>query len=610
MDPLIQTVAPLVTLVCGGIFVYTIMRMRATGKVVPDEPSESERLFRLGFERAPIGIAYLSTDGSWIYANTQLLKLLGYERSEFNRTSLRMLTHSEDRKREAGMMAALRSGRSRGFTINKRLRRSDGTFRTFRFSICRVGGGGGAVFQCIIDEAEAELDRQNDLAVALDRVPEISVIGLDSQGMVTSWNRGAEELFGYSMDDMKGRPWTRLHATERGKAGEANRELALAASSGRFEGTDSRKRSDGALLSVEVVIVPRFRGKDLAGFVEICRDTALTFSAREYKSAYDRLRELNDAKIEGLTESNERMRRELDHQAELESSMRDAQERVRSANRELTGRIKILSAAVRKLIDQRNSLKETIRTEREGRPVAAEELSTNLPPDLEWSPVRKPVRTILAELEERDGVATFRSGGDEKRFTIRSRSVVTCSSNSAALLLGQLLVDEGLLSEEDRRKMIDVQEETGIAFGRLLVLFELIPEEQVALMMKKKICREIDELERWAESEYTFMKGTFEPLQIIPVEVDVTGAEIGSAEGSEGVGEKEIDVPPDAQEEELQAHVAVEEFVSSASAKKFHLKDCPVVKRISKQSMIVFQSTAAAEENGLSACRKCLGSAV
>ena len=609
MDPLWTTAIPLLTMISGGLFVYIVMRNRRRPAVAGSERSETDKLFHLGFERSPIGMAYLASDGSWLYANARLIQMLGYERAEFNRTSLRMLTHSEDRKREAGMMAAVRSGRSRGFTLNKRLRKADGTYETFRFSIARIGGGVGVVFQCIIDEAPSEAVGHGDLAAALENVPEISVIELDSQGMITSWNRGAKELFGYTADEMTGRPWTRLHTVERGKAGEANRELATAASNGRFEGRDSRKRSDDAIVSVDIVIIPRFRGRDLVGFVEISRDSSLSFSAREYRTAYERLKHLDEDKIEQLGQSNDRMRQELERHAGMEVSMREAYEKLRASNREMNGRVRILSAALRKLIDQRKNLEETIRSSRADRS-ESEELVASLPSTLDWQRMTRSPQEALSRIARAgsDGVAVFRSGEQEKRFTIRSGMIASCSSNSPELLFGQLLVSAGELSESDRRKMIDVQEQTGIAFGRLLLLFELLPEDRIRDGMRTKIERELEDLANWSDGECAFFQSDVEIMQIIPVEVPIEHPEADDSDEMEVAGSETDPTGTVVTEvsEEGEAIDEVLELVASSKAKKFHREECSFAKRIPKRSRIRLGSRSDAEARGLKPCRTCL----
>jgi len=42
-----------------------------------------------------------------------------------------------------------------------------------------------------------------------------AIIGKDLNGIVTSWNRGAEQIFGYTEAEMLGKPISKLAAPER-----------------------------------------------------------------------------------------------------------------------------------------------------------------------------------------------------------------------------------------------------------------------------------------------------------------------------------------------------------------------------------------------------------
>ena len=48
------------------------------------------------FDNAAIGMAVVSTDGSWLQVNEALCKLLGYSEQELRATSFQRLTHPDD----------------------------------------------------------------------------------------------------------------------------------------------------------------------------------------------------------------------------------------------------------------------------------------------------------------------------------------------------------------------------------------------------------------------------------------------------------------------------------------------------------------------------------
>src|SRR5260221_2844115 len=69
--------------------------------------AESERVFALTFDEAPIGIAHTSLRGRWLRVNRRLCELLGYSPEELMATSFIAMTHPEDVDRDTRGLAQL-----------------------------------------------------------------------------------------------------------------------------------------------------------------------------------------------------------------------------------------------------------------------------------------------------------------------------------------------------------------------------------------------------------------------------------------------------------------------------------------------------------------------
>ncbi len=89
--------------------------------------------------------------------------------------------------------------------------------------LVRDAGGGFAGAHCVLIEAGAqrraeaalaESSRRGDVArstlAAIVRSAQAAIIGKTLDGIITSWNRGAEELFGYRAEEVLGKPITIL----------------------------------------------------------------------------------------------------------------------------------------------------------------------------------------------------------------------------------------------------------------------------------------------------------------------------------------------------------------------------------------------------------------
>ncbi len=111
-----------------------------------------------------------------------------------------------------------------------------------------------------------------------------AIVGKDLNSIVTSWNRAAEQLFGYSADEMVGKPVTllipeALQSEETDIISRIKRGERLAS----YETT--RMRKDGKLILVSLTISPIYSGAgEIIGASKIARDiTAAKESERRIK---------------------------------------------------------------------------------------------------------------------------------------------------------------------------------------------------------------------------------------------------------------------------------------------------------------------------------------
>jgi PAS domain S-box-containing protein len=129
-------------------------------------------------------------------------------------------------------------------------------------------------------EALRESERQFRMLVA--GVTDYALFMLDPNGIVTSWNAGAERIKGYAADEIIGQHFSRFY-TERDRAqGLPARALYTATSQGRFETEGWRLRKDGSMFWANVVIDPiRDERGELVGFAKITRDATERRDAQE-----------------------------------------------------------------------------------------------------------------------------------------------------------------------------------------------------------------------------------------------------------------------------------------------------------------------------------------
>jgi PAS domain S-box-containing protein len=120
-------------------------------------------------------------------------------------------------------------------------------------------------------DALRESERQFRLLVAA--VTDYALYMLDPNGIITSWNSGAERIKGYAAEEIIGHHFSRFYPESDRAAGMPARALYIAAEQGRFEAEGWRVRKDGTLFWANVVIDPiRDEEGKLAGFAKITRD--------------------------------------------------------------------------------------------------------------------------------------------------------------------------------------------------------------------------------------------------------------------------------------------------------------------------------------------------
>jgi PAS domain S-box-containing protein len=139
-------------------------------------------------------------------------------------------------------------------------------------------------------EAQEELRRSEErFRLLVQSVTDYAIYMLDPNGIVSSWNAGAQRFKGYAEDEIVGQHFSRFYPEEERARGTPARALATALAEGRFEAEGWRIRKDGSRFWANVVIDP-VRGPDdtLVGFAKITRDLT---ERKEAQAALEKTRE-------------------------------------------------------------------------------------------------------------------------------------------------------------------------------------------------------------------------------------------------------------------------------------------------------------------------------
>ncbi|NPC57755.1 PAS domain-containing hybrid sensor histidine kinase/response regulator [Caenimonas soli] len=107
----------------------------------------------------------------------------------------------------------------------------------------------------------------------VESVRDYAIFMLDPDGIVRSWNAGAQATKGYTADEIIGRHFSAFYTPEDRESGKPARGLRTAIADGRMEDEGWRVRKDGSVFWADVVITAiRGRTGELIGFAKVTRD--------------------------------------------------------------------------------------------------------------------------------------------------------------------------------------------------------------------------------------------------------------------------------------------------------------------------------------------------
>ena len=140
-------------------------------------------------------------------------------------------------------------------------------------------------------------------------------------------------------------------------------------------------------------------------------------------------------------------------------------------------------------------------------------LRTMLPGDLlQW-----------LSLGQKTGTLVITNKRVEKKIFFRTGRVISSASNDPREYLGQFLMSHGYLTEPELKKAMEVQVQSGILLGKILVMIDVISEKDLQRLMRLKAEEEIYDIFLWSDGEFYFIDNELPQMEMIPLQVDVTG---------------------------------------------------------------------------------------
>ncbi|MDB5102499.1 MAG: sensor hybrid histidine kinase [Fibrobacteres bacterium] len=176
------------------------------------------------------------------------------------------------------METALSTGRGGGEEWNLR---KDGTrFRGAGVVYPLLKEDGEPVgFVRILRDAGAQPDATKTLSIpdgkmdfVLENLKDHAIFLINKDGLIRSWNKGTERVFGYKESEVLGQPFSTIFTPEDIQAGVPEKELVVARSAGKSEDERWHQRKDGSRFWASGAVMPVQGDKDQSDFIKVLRD--------------------------------------------------------------------------------------------------------------------------------------------------------------------------------------------------------------------------------------------------------------------------------------------------------------------------------------------------
>src|SRR6201998_612506 len=215
------------------------------------------QLFHDVFNASPIGIAVENLEGQPLFVNPSFCSFLGFSEEELRNKHGVDFSPREDAEKDWTLFQQLRAGSIDHYQLEKRYFRRDGSLVWGSLSISLLKRSPSplvlAMVEDITDKKKAEEARYRHAAVIESSDDAIASGTLD--GIIVSWNTGAQKIYGYTEAEAVGKPISMLVPPE--LPDEENKILETLKSGNRIEHFETvRVTKTGNRIHVSLSISP------------------------------------------------------------------------------------------------------------------------------------------------------------------------------------------------------------------------------------------------------------------------------------------------------------------------------------------------------------------
>lgn len=279
--------------VAGIVLVFRDITER---KRAEQERTYIERDYIDFMENAALGLHWVGSDGTILWANRAEMNLLGYSSDEYIGHNIAEFHADQDVINDI-LYRLLNKQTLHDYEA--RLKHKDGSIRYVLItSNVRWDNGKFLHTRCFTRDIthNKRFEEERALLASIVESSDDAILSKTLEGIIMSWNKGAERLYGYSAEEAEGRSVSMLMPAER--ADDFPKIMGMLKRGQRIEHYETvRMRKDGGIIQVALTISPiRNATGEITGASTIARD--ITSQKRAEKEREELLAREQAARIE------------------------------------------------------------------------------------------------------------------------------------------------------------------------------------------------------------------------------------------------------------------------------------------------------------------------
>jgi len=295
-------------------------------KLISERVRDSEAELRLITNVIPALISYVDRDERYRFVNDQYSKLFGIDKTAIVGRKLSSVLSPRSYKQLQPLIERAFGGES--FSIDSWVAYKGLGDRYVHVSYVPDFGPDRKVrgFYSFVSDL-TDLRRSEDalkfsrerMRVLTESFTDYAIFSTDTEGMIDTWNPGAEKIFGYREREILGKSGEVLFTPEDNAKDIPKHEMAKARADGRASDERWHLRKDGSSFFASGVLVPLYQNDTLTGYAKIASDLTerIQYEADLHQARTD-LEARVASRTQALAETNAVLMKEMEERARME----------------------------------------------------------------------------------------------------------------------------------------------------------------------------------------------------------------------------------------------------------------------------------------------------